>query len=190
MPAFQDSNNREWSIRFDGILLAELRDAHGIDLADIGGESYIKIETDQASLTKAVCFLCRDELERQKLTAKQLAESLCGEAAQSALDAIWGAAKVFFRPKLWSALQSAYSQQTEVQEQWSQLRPMMALLNQPEMPEAIQAAVMDQLGTMMQGMSNTDSLTSKESPSAAGQGSTPSTPACGSQATAELAPAA
>ena len=190
MPSFTDTNSREWTIRFDGLTLGELSDAHAIDLADIGGESYLKIETDQAALTKAVCFLCRDQLEREKLTAKQLADAICGDVAQSALDAIWGAAKVFFRPKLWSALQSAYKQRQEMQEQISQLRPMMELLNDPMMPETIRAAVMEQLATMMLSMSSTDSQTSEEPPSATGPVAVPSKPATASLASAELAPAA
>jgi hypothetical protein len=188
MPSFTDTNNREWTIRFDGITLGELRDAHAIDLADIGGESYLKIETDQASLTKAVCFLCRDQLK--SLTAKDLADALTGQAAEDALQAIWGAAKVFFRPKLWSALQSAYKQRQETQEQWDQIRPMMALLNDPMMPEAIRATVTEQLATMMLSMSSTDSQTSEEHSSATGPVVNQSKPATASQASAELAPAA
>jgi hypothetical protein len=119
-----------------------------------------------------------------------LADALTGQAAEDALQAIWGAAKVFFRPKLWSALQSAYKQRQETAEQWEQIRPMMALLNDPMMPEAIRATVTEQLATMMLSMSSTDSQTSEEHSSATGPVVNQSKPATASQASAELAPAA
>lgn len=190
MPTFTDDNKREWSIRFDGVLLGDLRDATGIDLADIAGESYVKVETDQVSLTKAICFLCRDQLAAKSLTERQLSEAISGESAQSALDAIWGAAKVFFRPKLWSALQSAFNQRTKAQEQWNQIRPMLAMLNQPDMPEAMREAVMSQVAETMLAMSSTDLRTSADFPSATGPVAAPSKPAIASPESAELSPAA
>ena len=190
MPTFTDDNKREWSIRFDGVLLGELRDATGIDLADVGGESWVKLETDQSSLTKAVCFLCREQLAAKGLTERQLSESLSGESAESALQALWGAAKVFFRPKLLSVLQSAYSQRMEAQEQWNQLRPMLTMLNQPEMPEAMLAAIWEQLTTTMEGMAAIGSQPSSGNPSATGPAPAPSKPATALPASAELSPAA
>ena len=186
MPAFQ-ALNRDWLIRFDGLLLGELREVCGIDLADIGGESWLKLETDQTALTKAVCFVCRDQLG--STTPKQLADALCGETAEAAFQALWGAAKVFFRPKLWSVLESACEQRREMREQWKAIAPMMSLLNQPEMPAAMREAVMTQLGTIMEAMSGS-SASSEGQPSVSGLVVTPSKPATDSPEPVALAPAA
>src|SRR5436190_22887357 len=112
MPVFKDTNSREWSIRFDGVLLKELREAHKINLADIGGASYALLHNDPSALTTAVCFLCADQLETAKLTPKQLAIALYGEAIDDAWAAIWEAAKVFFPPRLLSVLQLRFAQQS------------------------------------------------------------------------------
>lgn len=172
--------NRDWSIRFDGLLLDELRSAHGIDLADVTGETYVKLESDQATLTKAVCFLCREQLEQHKLDARALAGSLVGETAEAALQAIWGAAKVFFRPKLWSVLESACAQRKMMAE----LRPLLETIE--TLPAGMREAAMDQLTAKLSG-----SLPASQEPSSAsGPAVTPSTPAIDSLDSAVLAPAA
>jgi len=189
MPAFNDNSGHDWNIRFDGVTLGELRDTHGIDLADITGETYLKLETDQATLTKAVCFLCSDQLAGNAVTATQLANLLCGEVAEAAMQAIWGAAKVFFRPKLWCALDCAYKTRKTMADQWAEMAPAMAMLNQPDLPAAMREAVMESLAMRMNDLSGS-SPASEESPSATGQDATLSTPVIASPALAESAHAA
>lgn len=178
MPTFT-ALNRDWSIRFDGLLLGELRDATDIDLADVGGESWLKMETDQAALTRAVCFLCREQLTAASMTAKQLADALCGETAEAAYQALWGATKVFFRPKLMSVLESALSQQRTLAE----VRPMLAMMD--SLPSGMREAAMEELTRKLGG-----SESCKEQPSASGQAATLSTLATATPAPAALAPAA
>lgn len=190
MPTFQDNAKRSWSIGFDGLLLLDLRNECKIDLADVTGETYAKLESDDALLTSAVCFLCADQLKEQRLTRKDFAGSLTGPALEDAMQAIWGAAKLFFRPKLWSALQSNYAQRIEANQKWAAMRPMMQILGQPDMPPAMRDAVMGMVGQMMQGASLSDLQRLAESQSATGPAPTPATSASGSQDTAALAPAA
>lgn len=189
MPAFNDNAGRDWIIRFDGVTLGELRDSLGIDLADITGETYLKLETDQASLVRVICFLCRDQLAGNAVTPAQLSNLLCGEVAEAAMQAIWGAAKVFFRPKLLSALECAYKTRKAMADQWAEMAPAMAMLNQPDLPEAMRAAVMESLAMRMNALSG-NSQASEESQSATGPAATLSTPVIASPALAESAHAA
>lgn len=187
MPSSFTALNRDWLIRFDGLLLADLRDTHGLDLANIGGGAWLKMELDQSALTTAVCFLCREQLGA--VTVKQLAESLCSETAEQALQAMWGAAKVFFRPKLWSALESACAQRRQVAELMEQLAPLAALTDNQNTPQELRDSVMGQMTLMMEAMLGS-SPASEESPSATGQAVSLSKPAFNSPAPAESAPAA
>lgn len=177
MPVFQDNAGRDWLIQLDGLTLKDLRDTHKIDLADVGGADWVKIETDPATLTVAVCFLCGEQAKSKALTAKQLAQSLDGAALESALSALWESAKLFFPPKLLSALLQHCSQRRQAAEQWASLEPVMALLNRPEMPAAMRDAVMAAIGEMIQTMKTTASPPSAESPSVTGLADTQSPPA-------------
>ena len=190
MPSFKDSSDREWIIRFDGLLLDDLRNERQINLADISGADYLRIETDVGALTRAVCFLCADQFKKEGITDRQFAASFIGESQENAIAAIWGAAKVFFRPKLWSALQSNCAQQRTAQEQWAAMRPMLAMLNQPDMPQSLQTGIMEALKEMMQGMSTTDLQNLAEHPSAIGRAAAQLVPASHSPDTAVLSPAA
>lgn len=175
--------NRDWTIRFDGLLLDELRTAHDIDLADITAESWLKLEMDQATLCKAVCFLCREQLDAAKLDARALAGALTGETAEAALQSLWAAASFFFRPKLWSALQSALSQRKAMEE----LKPLLAMIE--TLPAGMREAAMGQLTAKMEAMAGGSSA-SAEQASAVGLAGTPSTSATNSPVFAVSAPAA
>lgn len=191
MATFNDSTGREWSIRFDGLTLRALRDELKINLADVTGETYVKLESDDAELTAAVCFLLRNELATAGLKKEQLAERLVGESLESAMSAIWGAAKVFFRPKLWSALESNCGLRREAMEQWTALRPALLMLNQPDMPPAMKDAVMEMLAGMMQKMTPGDSPELMGAKlSALGQDASPLNFASDSPAISAKAPAA
>ena len=189
MPTFKDACDREWTVRFDGVILKELRDAHQINLADIGGASFALLNRDPSALTLALCILCGDQFREAKLTTKQFAAHLYGEALEKAWAAVWEAAKVFFPPRLWSALQLRYSQQIQMLDGWEAIQPMMAMLNKPDMPEGMRDAAMAELAKMMQGVKTSDLQKLAATPSATGPAEIQLTPATDSPATAESAPA-
>lgn len=190
MPTFRDNNDREWSIRFDGLTLRALREELKIDLADVTGATYTKLESDDAELTAAVCYLVRNQLATASLKKEQFAESLTGAALESAMQAIWGAAKVFFRPKLWSALESNYAQRKEAMATWDELRPAMLVLDQPDMPQAMREVVMDTLAEKMRTMTDGGSPELMEKLSAFGPAPTPFLSAIASPDSSASTPAA
>jgi hypothetical protein len=190
MQSFTDSAGRPWTIRFDGLLLGALRDERGINLADVSGADYIRLESDAAVLTRAICFLCADQINAAGITDKQFASAFTGESQEAAIAAIWGAAKVFFRPKHLSALVSNCEQQKAAQKQWDEIRPMLSMLNQPDMPESLRLGIMEALKEQMQGTTITDLPALAGNPSVAGLAATLSKPASRSPDSAVSAPAA
>jgi hypothetical protein len=190
MPQFKDANDREWNIRLDGLLIKDLKEAHKIDLADVSGETYARLHRDPSLLTVAVCFLCDAQAKAQALTPTQVASGMTGEAIDRAWDAVWGAAKVFFPPRLLSALQSRFEVQNQMMDQWATLQPLLAVLSKPEVPEAMRNVAMGELAKMMRTMSGTNSEASTTSESATGPADVQLKPATDSPATAELTPAA
>lgn len=177
MPSFKDSNGREWSIRFDGLILADLRQQHSINLADLAGADYLLIERDMSILTVAVCHLCREQLKSAGVTREQFAASLVGQSIDDALAAIWEAAKVFFPLKRLSALQSSYE---SIKGQWEAMGPAMLLMGQPGIPPAIGEALTT---AMLRGMDGTALPQSAANQSATGPAANPSNAATGSPAT-------
>lgn len=189
MSKFQDAAQREWKLELDGLLIADLRDQHKIDLADLAGETWLRLERDPSLLTVALCFLLAEQLP-PGMTKRHLAAQLRGEVLVPALDALAEAARLFFPARHWSALTSALAQQKEAAATWDRLRPMMAILKQPDMPEAMKQAVLSALTSMMQQMKPGDSEKFAESLFASGPEDTPPTSASPSPATSESTPAA
>lgn len=123
MPTFTDTNGRSWSVKFDGLLLKTLRDEHGINLGDLSGADYARIETDAAALVEALVCLCAEEMKVAGLSPKQLAAALTGESLEAGLKAIWEAAKQFFPLGRLSGLQSNYKSQLELRQAMAMLPP-------------------------------------------------------------------
>jgi hypothetical protein len=125
MPTFHDTAGREWSIKFDGLLLRELRDEHKINLADLGGVDYARIEADAAALVESLCCLCGEQIKAAGLTSRQFAAAITGDALDAGLQAIWEAAQQFFPLGKWSVLESNYAQQVEMRQALAMLPPNM-----------------------------------------------------------------
>lgn len=185
MPQFTDTAGRTWTVAFDGLLLKELRDAQGIDLADVVSSVYLQLERDPALLTQALAFLCREQLAAQKLSPAEFSKSLIGRHLDEAFAALWGAAEVFFPAKLWSALASRCNQERQVQE----VRQKMQLLGLLDLPEELRNELYAELGKKM-GSSIDSQILAAGSSAAPGPGDIPPTSASSSPASAECIPAA
>lgn len=161
MPSFRDAAGREWAIRFDGLLLGSLRDEHKIDLADVTAGEYVRLENDAASLVRAVCHLCRDQLAAQRLTASQLAEQIVGQAIDDAFAAVWSAAQLFFPPRRLSELQSSFTTAKDAASNWAKVGPMVKLLDQlpADMRDTVMESVAEQMEAMSSGSPNSAPLT-------------------------------
>lgn len=176
--SFTDSAGRSWTLKFDGLLLADLRAASGINLADLSGGDYFRCEQDASALVTALCVLLREPLKAARVTREQLAESLVGECLDHALAALWEAAKLFFPAKRLSELLRNFNQ---LSEQWRAMGQAMSLLSQPGIPPAL----VETLTTaILHGLANSVSAASASTPSAGGPEGTPPSAATDSRASA------
>lgn len=173
MPVFQDANNREWSIRFDGLTLSRMRDDLKINLADVSGNDYSRIEGDEGELVRVLAYLCQKQIESQKITKEQFSEAMCGEALENAMQAIWGAAKLFFPPKRLSVLHTNSEKHRTSREHWETMAAERAMLDQ--IPKAMQEGVMLAIAEKMETLVG-DSPPSGETSTASGQDATPLSP--------------
>lgn len=168
MKDFIDSEAQKWDVDIDGLLLAELRERGAIDIVQDG---LYFIEEREDVLTKALLILCREQRESLGLSEKQFAKRIKGEVQDKAIAAVRGAAELFFRPSRWSEIQSRSEARRTVDDQYRDLRPMLELLNRPDMPAAMREAVMAVIGNQIEAATSLQS--SAPNPSASGQTTNP-----------------
>lgn len=191
MPTFRDANQREWLVSFDGLLLGEVRDECKVDLCDPGAEGYLRLQMDDALLVQVLTALLRESIAAAKLTGRDFSKAIRGQSIEDAFAAIWSAAENFFPAKKWSAMQSAFQALCRNQEAWDELRPMMRLLNNPDMPDSMREAVLEAIGKEIGKMAPTDSAPSTGETSATNStGAMASPPASTSPESPESVPAA
>lgn len=186
MATFTDTAERNWTVELDGLLLGEVQSETGIDLGDAAGTAYAKIEDSPILLVQVLAVLCREQIREQKLTESQFSKGIRRDVLGRAAEAVLEAAEGFFPPSTWSELQSSLKSLRSFNRQWAKLRPMLAKLNEPEMPPALRDAVMGALTEMMEGIAS-DKL--EKLASASGPAAPPTSAASGSPENAESAPA-
>jgi len=160
---FKDSFGNDWEIEFDAFVFGVIRDVHKIDIADDGLH---KLEKDPHALVVVLHELC-DTTE----DLRQFAKRFKSNSLTTAFEAVRGAAADFFPLKQWSEIQSFLNQRQAAAEMFAAMRPMLAHLNHPEMPESLRQVVMEKLGELLE---NTGLDSSAMSPSALIQDATPS----------------
>lgn len=169
MAEFIDAKKNAWTVEIDGLLLAELKEKAGVDLVQDG---LYFVEEREDVLAKALLVICREQREEKKLSERQFAGLLGGDAADSAIAAVRGAAELFFRPKRWSELQSRSNQRRQLNEQYQALAPLLEMLNRQDMPQAMREAVMSAIEERIKAATSSQT-SAPASSSASGQGATP-----------------
>ena len=179
MSKFTDQMGDTWAVEFDGLLLDEIANATGVDLADLSGGGLVEVEQDAKKLVRVLCVICADEISNRGKSNRDFAKRIVGETIEKATEAIVSAAGNFFPPKQWSELQSRLDSQRQLAEQTRTAKPLMALL--AVLPEGMRIGAMEELQrSMAQGMSEgttaptntTTSAQSEPSPSVIGQDAT------------------
>ena len=167
MASFSDGTST-WVVEFDGLVLAEIKTKAGVDIVQDG---LFQIEQREDVLTNALLVLCREQIDSAKLTDKQFAKRIIGEVAAKAVEAVGGAARDFFRPSRWSEIQSRSESRREHEEMYQSLRPMLAMLERPEIPQSFRQAVMDAIAAKIEAASSSQPL--PVNPSVSGPDATP-----------------
>lgn len=182
MTTFADKDGKAWTLELDAFVLGEVREVTKIEEID---EWLFKLERDEVLLLNTLHAMCIDPPEK-----REFAKLLIGAALDQALEAVRGAAQAFFPPNRWSEIQSRLKERHEAEESYAALRPMLAMLNQPDMPDAMRMAVMEAISEQIEEAARTASATSENGQSASGPDATPSKPALPSRVSAGSSPAA
>jgi len=157
MAKFTDTSGREWKVEFDGLLLDEVRQATGVDIADLSAGGFFRLGEHIPTRVKVLAVLCAEERAERKLTEREFSKAISGKTLDYSLDAIVSAAQNFFPPKTWSEMQSRWNQQKAFSQDWrANVQPLLMQLNAPEMPQAMRDAIMAALTEMMGNIGSRD----------------------------------
>lgn len=185
MTSFTDAKGRAWTIELDALLLDDVRQETGIDLADLSAGGLAAIDQDAVKLVQVLCVLCGEEMDKDGITNKQFAKLMRGDALTRALDAVARSVQSFFPEKTWLEVQSAFENQKSFNQSTQMLKPLLSKLNQPEM-EAMRTPVLEALTEVIQRQLAGGLDASEVLASVTGQDHTPSTHASDTQESAEL----
>lgn len=187
MTKFNDAQGRQWSVEFDGLLLDDVLTNTGIDLADLSGGGLARLDEHAPSLIRVLTLLCAEEIAAKKLTPKEFAQAIRREAIPAAVEAVLGAAQDFFPKNVWSEIRSRLTETKQISEHWVKIKPLLRKLNEPDVPRAVQDAVMAALAEMIEGI---DLQSLAAIAGAGGPADTPRMSAADSPESAESVPAA
>jgi len=188
MTHFADATGREWTVSLDGLLLGDLRDEARVDLTD--GAGWVALEADVVALTRALCVLCREQIAERKLTRTEFARALSGECLESAGAAVRGAAIAFFPTKSWSSIQSSSAANRRATTQLEELRPLLRVLADKDMPQAMIANVLAAIADGARATGDSASTSSLDGLFARGPAASRDSPVADSPASAASVPAA
>ena len=125
MSKFTDALGQEWSLEFDGFLLERILLEARVDLAHLGADGLLAVETDAIRLIRVLAVACDEQLKARRKPAAEFQKQIRKDAITRARAALMEALADFFPESEWSAMQSSLTTRK----------------NQPEMtPEQLQLA--------------------------------------------------
>ena len=187
MASFTDVMGRSWQVELDGPLMGEIRDQAKVDLADLSGNGYLKIENDAPSLVAVLKIICRDAIARHSppLTPEQFGKQIRKDALIDAAAAVLAAAADFFPTNKWSETLSRCESARKMRMDLSPVIPMLSVLDEPGMPSRLKDAVMEAIGEHVRQLGGSSAgAQSLVAASVTGSTEIPSTPATDSPASA------
>jgi hypothetical protein len=183
---FRDAQGEEWQVQFDAFNLADTKKETGIDLADISAGGWHAIEVDATAVGKTLAIVCGDEIRARKLTGRDFAKRVRGDAIERGRQALLAEGADFFPQSEWSAIRANSRKRTKMAEGQVGAQMIGDLATFREMAEIFKGlppAIQEKL--ILSG-GDTSSLLSDSNESASGQIVIPSLAATDLQANSEL----
>lgn len=136
MPAFKDTNGREWILKLDAPKIRAVRQELSVDLAGIDGKAFHQLADDEVLLVDALWILCREQANGT--TSDQFGAALVGDPIEAATDALLAAILDFFPNRKRTLLKTLASKNAKVRE--LAMQQALEEINDPELEAKILAA--------------------------------------------------
>jgi hypothetical protein len=116
LPRFKDAENREWTLRLTTGRNRVILDTCGIDFGQIhDGKVFFDLQTSDDKLAQVLWILCEKQAESRRVTPEDFADSLDGDALDSAMEALIEATILFTRRPIRAAVEKVIRQTMEAQ---------------------------------------------------------------------------
>lgn len=76
MPVFTDKSGHEWRVDLDPVIADEIKQDHGIQIANLELDPMQKLRNDTGILCSVMLVICRDQIESLSLTREQFLKRL------------------------------------------------------------------------------------------------------------------
>jgi len=116
MKTFTDALNRDWSIVVNGHSAKRVRDTLGVNLLSLNLDEVNRLIADPITLVDVIFVLCKDEVEKRKLTDEQFAQGLVGDPLGKATRAMLEEVANFFQSGQRQALLKMLDKNEELQQ--------------------------------------------------------------------------
>jgi hypothetical protein len=190
MAKFLDGHGDQWVVAFDAFVLSDAKKDTGIDLADIAAGGWAVVETNSSDCVRVLASICSDEIKLRKMTARDFAKRMRGEAITAGMEALREEAADFFPRSVWSAIRSNLQKRAQMAEQAQAGQMAMQTAELLPMLEAFSRLPPDIQDKLIASGGDTSSLTSDEaSESVSGPVATPSSAATDLPGKSESLPA-
>ncbi len=115
MAKFTDSMGDEWQVSVDAFSLRQIKSELEVDLLDLSGGDWARLDSDLCLRVDVISLLCSDEAAGRQVTANGFAKRLTGEGLANATYALVDAVEEFLPPnrrRMLKALMAKYEELT------------------------------------------------------------------------------
>jgi hypothetical protein len=105
---FKDSHGRSWLVPITVGTISDVRRALDVDLVDLGGEIFQRLQADPILLCNVLFCVCREQAEAAGISDEDFGRSMGGDAIDDATDALLEALINFFPRQRRDALRAAW----------------------------------------------------------------------------------
>lgn len=143
MPSFKDANQQEWLLSLDAPTIKAVRsECDGLDLADVEGRSFAKMQNDPCLLVDVLWIMCRKQASDKGISDEQFGRALVGDSLESATTAMLESIADFFPSQRREILRAVVEKEKTLRQQGMQIA--LSKINDPTLEAEILKAVENQ----------------------------------------------
>jgi hypothetical protein len=106
---FKDSHGRAWLVQVTVGTVSDVRAALGVDLVDVGGEIFQRLQNDPILLCDVLYLVCKEQADAQAISDVDFGRAMGGDAIDEATDALLEALINFFPRSRRDAIRAAWA---------------------------------------------------------------------------------
>lgn len=155
MATFNDRDGKKWNVRLDAPTVEEVKELHGISLADLKSDPMAKLRNDPMVLVPVMYLICQDQIQAAGMDWKAFGRAMPDDL-DPLVEAIQEAIIGFFPRGQASHVREVLTEYAKVAQKQGELAlaKMKAIANDPKTMEAIEAKADREIEKLIQELRN------------------------------------